>query len=67
MTKREAAYFIEGIAAAVAAPNPELLTGLYVILALEFGISRDDLAVIRKEIDAYVDEAERLEGVGEKS
>lgn len=61
MTKREVSYFIEGIAAAVAAPNPKLLTGLYVLLALKFGIASSDIAAIRQEIDDYVDEIERLE------
>jgi hypothetical protein len=67
MTKREAAYFVEGIAAAVAAPDPELLKSLYVLLAFRFGISPDDLATVRREIDQYIDEAEaEVSDVGQK-
>lgn len=59
MTKSEACYFLEGLAAGIAAPSGDLAKGLFVVLALKYGITKADLEAIREEINSYLDEAER--------
>lgn len=59
MTKSEAVYFLEGLAAGIAAPSDELAKGLFVVLARKYGIAKAEMEAIREEIDAYLDEAEK--------
>jgi Na+/melibiose symporter-like transporter len=61
MTKEQAAYFIEGLAAGLAAPSPVLARALYAVLAAQYGITARDLDAIREEIDSYLDQAEAKE------
>jgi hypothetical protein len=58
MTKDQVAYFIEGVAAGLATPSPELAKALYAVLAAQYGITVEDLDAIREEIDAYLNAAE---------
>jgi hypothetical protein len=61
MTKSEALYFLEGLAAGIAAPSDTLAKGLFCVLAALHGITAEDLDAIRAEVDVYLDEAEAKE------
>jgi hypothetical protein len=65
MTKDQAAYFIEGLTAGLAAPSPELAKALCVVLAAQYAITVEELDVIRAEVDACLDEAEAMEAKGQ--
>jgi hypothetical protein len=61
MTKSEASYFLEGLAAGIAAPSSSLAKALFAVLAAQYGITAQDLDAIREEVDRYLDEAEAKE------
>jgi hypothetical protein len=61
MTKREALYFLEGLVAGIAAPNPDLVKGLCCLLAQQYDITPADMDEIRIEVDHYLDQAEDME------
>jgi hypothetical protein len=61
MTKDQVVYLIEGLAAGVTAPDPDLVKDLCIALAAQYEITVEDLDAVRDEIDALVDEAEAKE------
>jgi hypothetical protein len=58
MTKSEATYFLEGLAAGLAAPTRSMVIDLYCLLSRKYGITADELEVVRVEIDVYLNEVE---------
>lgn len=59
MNKQEALYFLEGLAAGIAAPSAAVAKELFALLAKMYGISAAEMDPIREEIDVYLNEAEQ--------
>jgi hypothetical protein len=58
MNRNEALYFLEGLAAGIAAPQACLAKALFAVLAARYGLVAADFDAVRKEIDDYLTEAE---------